>query len=192
MTDVVPGGKPSTVAPPAGAVVVGEGQTPRTLRRGYLPAWRDRLPHVAAPTGAMLVMAAAVVLVISTFLNWVQGSTGWNLMFRSFGTSGTFFLTWWSKGLLFTGFWSLILGALVAAAGVMLFANRNGSNLVIACGVAGLLLALFDIVVVFANSLYFPAGPGAGLWVFAGVCLVAIGLGLVVVPAGAFDNAPAA
>jgi len=188
--EVVPAREPS-IAPQATADAAGEVVSPRALRRGYVPAWRARLPHIVAPTGAMLVMAAAVLTLVATFLNWVQGSSGWNIMFRSFGTNGTFLFTWWSRGLLFSGFTSLLLGILVAAGAVMLFADRNGGNLVLACGIAGLLLALFDIVMVYANSLYFPAGPGPGLWVFAGVSLATVVLGLTVVPAGAFGEAAA-
>ena len=164
--EVAPAREPR-IPSPAAAGTAGEAIGPRGLRRGYVPAWRARLPRIAAPTGAMLEMAAAVLTFVATFMNWVQGSSGWNLIFRPFGTSGTFLFTWWSRGLLFSGFTSLLLVVLVAAGAVMLFADRKGGNLVLACGIAGLLLALFDIVMVYANSLYFPAGPGPGLWVFA-------------------------
>jgi len=186
--EVAPAREPR-IPSPAAAGAAGDGIGPRRLRRGYVPPWRARLPRIAAPTGAMLVMAAAVLTFVDTFMNWVQGSSGWNLIFRPFGTSGTFLFTWWSRGLLFSGFTSLLLVVLVAASAVMLFADRKGGNLVLACGIAGLLLALLDIVMVYANSLYFPAGPGPGLWVFAGVSVATVALGLTVVPAGAFGEA---
>lgn len=185
--------------PPASEVVTPRGSPPEqrprpeaagdaagvsVSTRGHAYLWRARVPHIVSPRGAMIVMLAAALIIISTFINWVQGSTGWNIVFRSFGTSGTFFLTWWSKGLLFSGFWSLLIGILIVVGGIMFLTDREGGTLLVACGIAGVVIALFDIVMIYANGAYFPAGPGLGLWLLVGISLVTVALGLSVVPAG--------
>jgi hypothetical protein len=152
--------------------------------RAVADTWRARVPRIASPVGAMMVVAAAALIVISTFINWVQGSTGWNLVFRPFGTSGTFFLTWWSKGVLLSGFWSLLVALLVFVGAVMFFTGREGGRLLIVCGTAGVVIALFDIIMVYVNGAYFPAGAGLGLWLLAVFSLVTIALGLSVAPTG--------
>jgi len=184
--------------PPASEVVTPRAAAPEPPQRPEAPVaptvadpqrveadtWRTRVPRIASPVGAMIVVAAAALIVISTFINWVQGSTGWNLVFRPFGTSGTFFLTWWSKGLLLSGFWSLLIALLVFVGALMFFTGREGGRLLIICGIAGVVIALFDIVMIYANGGYFPAGAGLGLWLLVILSLVTIALGLSVAPAG--------
>ena len=155
------------------------------IRRRGAPSFRDRYARIAPPRGAFIMILAAAAIIASAFLNWVQGSTGWNLVYRSFGTSGNILFTWWTKGLLFSGLFCLLLGALLVAAAIILLARRRGNRLALAAAAAGLLLAAVNIVVIYANTLYFPAGPGLGLWMFAGVSLLTLLLVLAVAPAGA-------
>jgi len=171
------------VTPRAPLVASGPGIEAKrdTARPGGL-GWRERVRRIPSPRGAMIVFLAAGLVIASTFLNWVQGSTGWNIVYRSFGTSGFFPLTWWSSGLLFSGFWSLALGILVAAGAVLLLLGRDGGRLLIPCGVVGAAIAVFDIVMVWFNGGFFPDGPALGLWLFLVGSLCAIALGLSVMP----------
>ncbi len=148
----------------------------------YAGPWRTRVPNIAAPIGAVLLMGAGILVIISTFLTWAGSLTGWGLMYASPAGKGNFLFTWWDKGFFFTGFWALLLGSLMLLGAVILLADRNGSDLAMVSAILVLLISIFNIVVVFINGESYPSGPGVGLWLMAVTSLVGVILGATVVP----------
>ncbi len=139
-------------------------------------------------TGAIAILAGAAV-VASTFLPWVSmGAAGYSANVSGYsymtGTasgsgSGSFSVVLTGAGVLFfTGFFSLLLGALVMAGGlVMLFRRRLGGVLVFAFALPAAGLAAVDVAMAMTKV---PGGSASvGMWVFAGAALAALATGIV-------------
>jgi hypothetical protein len=122
------------------------------------------------------VTALGVLIVITTFLPWLQimgfqlGS-GWNAMMH--GSSGNgFSLFIHGEGVLFfTGFWSILVGLAVITGGVMLFMRYTaGSWVARIAGGAGVICSAMTIITIVTHSL----SAGAGLWLFNLVSLATV------------------
>ncbi|MBN2169301.1 MAG: hypothetical protein JW738_08660 [Actinobacteria bacterium] len=134
--------------------------------------------------GAVAALSAVMVF-ISTFLPWVSiggvSTTGINLM--SSNTEGFFMVRWGWGGIIFTGFFSLLLGSLMVIAVIMLFLNkRGGATWSVITGVFGFFLALVNIIMVYTS--YDPGGvsgatPGAGQWLMLGFSIIILICGAV-------------
>lgn len=139
-------------------------------------------------TGVVALLAGALVAA-STFLPWVSvNATGYSANVSGYsymtGTasgsgSGSFSVVLTGAGVLFfTGFFSLLLGALVLAGGlVTLFRRRLGGVLVFAFALPAAGLAAVDIAMVMTKM---PGGSASvGMWTFAGAALAALATGIV-------------
>lgn len=146
------------------------------------------------------VSVCSIFIFISSFLPWIrvdfmgvkESLTGSGLMAPSGefweGFMDGFFMLRWGGGqgaggggMLFTGFWSLALAAAVVALAVLLFMNKGtGCKLAVITGAIGFVIALVDIIMIFAvvGSEYFPYAPGSGLWLLLlfSVALCAAGM----------------
>ena len=145
-------------------------QQPVVPRRKYVP-------YPAAPIVGVLAGASGIAMIISTFLTWISGSgmTGWSMMFSSgLGTTHNFLFSLGASKIIFTGFWSLLLGVLVIAGAVTLVTGWGGANgLVLAGGIIGLAISVVSIVMIYTLSSPIAFSPGPGLWLFAVFSLVA-------------------
>lgn len=171
----VPYGQPSRTPPvPYGAAQAG----PRS----------SAISIVLGVTG--LLAGAAVAA--STFLSWlsvsglryavdIPAATGWNLMRTgSDFTGNSIYLMFVGDGsIFFTGFFSLLLGALlILGAFIIFFRQRAGGAITLAfsaltCGVAGV-----NVAMVYTNMPSFYS-PAVGLWLFLGAAIVALVVGIV-------------
>lgn len=160
--------------PGSGAVSYGSGYpaygaaNPETARRGSLPL------------GILAVLLGAA-MAVSTFLSWVSFSsiglnlTGWDAIDSGVGTSGGagFEVLVTDQGIVFfTGFFSLLLGALILLCGIVMLVRRRGA------GIASLLLSMTAASLAAVNIAMAYAGmqaaPGAGLWMFAGTSAASV------------------
>ena len=150
-------------------------QQPYVERRRYFS-------FPTAPIVGALAGASGIVMIISTFLEWISGSgmTGWSMMFSSgFGTTRNFLFSMGASKIVFTGFWSLLFGILVIAGAVTLMTGWGGANgLVLTGGILGLGLSVVSIIMIYTLKPVAFA-PGPGLWLFAVFSLIAAVAGAV-------------
>jgi hypothetical protein len=141
---------------------------------------RRPMPYPAAPIVGGLAGASGIVMIISTFLAWFSGSgmTGWSMMFSSgFGTTRNFLFSTGASKIVFTGFWSLLLGILVVAGAVTLVTGWGGADgLVLTGGILGLAISVVSIVMIYTVK-PIALAPGVGLWLFAVFSLIATVVG---------------
>ena len=144
----------------------------------------------------VITLLCGLLVIASTFLAWTTGSpvvganssSGWNIMRASTsaalqeGGGGGFNLALTGEGtIFFTGFWSMLLGALILLGGVtILFRRRAGGVLTLLFGVGASMLAAVNVAMVFTkmSSPYASIYPGPGLWVFLAFSLLALALGI--------------
>lgn len=154
------------------------GRTPVT--QGYQPQYeyppevperrgpgRDRSGLVTAILGVVASLGAVLVFV-STFLSWITheavSTTGFSLM--TVEQEGFFMIRWGWGGILFTGFFSLVMGLFMIIPAILLLQNnRNGASWSIATGFLGFFIALVNIIMIYATFDQ-PVSAGAGLWLF--------------------------
>lgn len=146
------------------------------VQQQYVERRRRNMPYPSAPIIGVLAGASGVLMIISTFLTWISGSgmTGWSMMSSSgFGTTRNFLFSVGASKIVFTGFWSLILGILVVAGAVTLVTGWGGANgLVLTGGILGLAISVVSIVMLYTVKPTAIA-PGVGLWLFAVFSLIA-------------------
>ena len=153
-------------------------------RYGYPPA----VPQQGKGAGSRMVMTIVGIVValgmvmvfVSTFLPWVTspgGSiSGTNLM--TMQGEGFFMIRWGWGGMLFTGFFSLVIGALMIIPAILLLLNnRGGASWSIVTGVFGFFMALVNVIMVFAT--YDNGSVGAGLWLMLAFSIVVLACGIV-------------
>ena len=136
------------------------------------PAKPDRV-------AAALLTASGIVVLISAFLPWFEGFTGWNIM------SGTNLwphhnVAYTSRGglLVFTGFWAILLGILIIAGGLLLLTKvRAGAAVAVVASLLGLTFAAISVVTLSNRNL----NAGAGLYIFGVFSLVSVVLGVTAV-----------
>jgi hypothetical protein len=157
-------------------------------QQGYAAGYA---PAAGKPGGSVLLgiltMLLGAVVVGSTFLQWVTtpmgagvNITGWFVMqggFEVFG--GGFNVVLSQQGtIFFTGFFSLLLGALVLLGGIVtLIRRRPGGVLTLLFALAASVLSAVNITMVFAKME--GSSPGVGLYLFAGASLAALVLGII-------------
>lgn len=156
--------------------------------QGYAAAYPQ---EAVRPGGSVLLgiltMLAGAVVVGSTFLEWATSPlgagvniTGWFVMQGGFElTGGGFTVVLSEQGtVFFTGFFSLLLGALVLVGGVVtLIRRRPGGVLTLVFAIAASVVSAVDITMIFAKME--GSSPGVGLYLFAGAALVALVLGVI-------------
>jgi len=153
-----------------------QAQPQQPMQQPYAEQRRRRMPYPAAPIIGVLAGASGIVMIISTFLVWISGSgmSGWRMMSSSgFGTTRNFLFSVGASRIIFTGFWSLLLGILVVAGAVTLVTGWGGANgLVLTAGILGLAFSVVSIVMIYTIK-PIALAPGAGLWLFAVFSLIA-------------------
>ena len=135
---------------------------------------------------SFIVVAAGVLVLLSTFMTWTSGQTGWNLMssfsqegrvdqpgeeYREFSHNIAYS---YSGGgyLIFSGLWSLILGSFIALAGLVMLASfsRMLSGLAIFASFVLSAMAIINTVTIVRAG----TGMGTGMYVFLISSLVAL------------------
>lgn len=148
----------------------------------YPGGWRRRIPNLAAPIASILIISSGALVLLGTFLDWIFGLSGWDLMFGGGFASGRNFLFSWGRGIFFSGFWSLLFGVLIILGGVILLTDRvYGSDLTLVSGVVVLAISVVNIVMAYINTTA-AVGPGAGLWLVAVFAFLAVIFGAVGIP----------
>ncbi len=118
--------------------------------------------------GGIVVLLAGVLILLSTFMSWMGASTGWDTMFfRQVPAGGEANVAFFYQNggyLLFTGLWTLIIGALLIISGAMILASMGTSMMGLAAtlGFVGLVFSIFNMVTIARLDL----GIGAGVFVF--------------------------
>ena len=109
--------------------------------------------------------------------------------------SGNFLLRWGKGTLLFTGFWSLVIGLGIIACALLVFREkRAGGILALALGSLGFLISVVNIIMVFGpinsrfmsiSNSHISANVGPGLWalLFFSICTAVIGFLCIRYPA---------
>ena len=110
-------------------------------------------------------------MIVSVFLPWLAGISGWKLMFSGqFGTSHNFLFSY-SQGLFFfSGFLALLFGLLVAIGGVMRIVGwENGEVLILLSSIFSIIVVTVNIAMVYAKGVSGYASPGGGHMAVRGV-----------------------
>ncbi|PKN60282.1 MAG: hypothetical protein CVU53_03870 [Deltaproteobacteria bacterium HGW-Deltaproteobacteria-11] len=126
---------------------------------------------------SIIVMAAGILILLSTFMTWTSGQTGWSLKGsfnqgdRSY-TNNPFYSYGGGGYLLFSGLCTLILGALTALAGLVMLGSftRLLSGLAVFTSFVASVMAIFNTVTI--SRLH--SGMGSGMYVFLISALVAL------------------
>lgn len=149
--------------------------------------------ETARPGGSILLgiltLVAGGIAIGATFLAWISAASVAGISASASGlmlmTSGStlggsgFNLILTSEGaIFFTGFFSLLFGALIVIAAIItMLRRRPGGIIAFLLALCATAVAAIDVTMVFAKV---PgASPGIGLWMFAGASLVALVLGII-------------
>jgi hypothetical protein len=137
----------------------------------------------------LITILMGLVVIGSTFLAWVSASamgisatvTGLSYMTGSSSGlgGGNFSLVLTGEGVIFfTGFFSLLFGALILIGGlVMLFRRRIGGVLTFIFALLATGVAAVDVAMIMSKM---PGGSASyGIWMFVGASFVALVLGIV-------------
>lgn len=131
-------------------------------------------------------MIAGAAVLASTFLSWLTAGgfasgSGWEILTSS--AEGGNFVYRYGGGILFlSGFWSLLVGALLLVAGaVMLFKGRVGGGMAVLFSVVGLGAAALNVIMIYSKfrGEFGLISPGYGLWIFAGASVCALVFGMM-------------
>ena len=151
-------------------------QRVEVVQQPYAERRRRRMPYPAAPIVGVLAGASGIAMIISTFLEWFSNTSvsGWSMMSSSgFGTTHNFLFSVGASKIIFTGFWSLLLGIIVVAGAVTLVTGWGGANgLVLVGGILGLAISVVSIVMIYTVK-PIALAPGVGLWLFSVFSLIA-------------------
>lgn len=144
-----------------------------------------------SPIVGMLTAAAGIVILLTTFMTWIRGLTGWDLMAGTEFTGGTLqsnFLWRVPSGrslLVFTGFWSLLIGVLMVVSGLlMIWRHRSGGSLATLFGAIGTAIGVWNLVNIYVLRTGFRVPgvtigggnivPGIGIWLFTIISFIAL------------------
>lgn len=183
------------VVPPGAAVPPGLApappgvphQTPYAARRPVPPAARAATAgRRGSPVAGILTVIAGATIFVSTFLSWLStgrffAGSGLDIL-RSSAEGGNFIFRYDSGMLFFSGFWSLLVGALLILAGIiMLFRGRAGGGIAVLFSIVGIGVSAVNVIMIYTKfrSNFGPISPGFGLWIFAGASICALVLGLI-------------
>ena len=141
-----------------------------TYRRSYYE--RNKVLLILS----IIVMAAGVLILLSTFMTWTSGKTGWGLI-GSFSQAGRSYTNnpFYNCGggyIIFSGLLSVIFGSLIALAGLIMLASfsRSLSGLAIFASFVASVLAIINTVTIFRQG----SGMGTGMYVFLIASLAAL------------------
>lgn len=159
-------------------------------RQPYAPPYARKAARAGAPVLGLIGLILGAAVVGSTFLPWISVSgfsaTGWEIMRQGVSGTGGSSITLIATGegtIFFTGFFSLLLGALLVSAGLMMiFRKRVGGVLAFIFALLATGVAAVNIAMVFTKLN--GVTPGVGLWTFAGASLVVLALGIVGMASG--------
>jgi putative ABC transport system ATP-binding protein len=160
---------------PAEDVTSGE-----TIVPDYLPS------ELRRPRGSLvapaLALAAGLGLLVSTFLRWYAGVTGWSLVTlpnwpdSPFRGNPILRTLGWNNAKIFSGFWALLLGtAVVFFAVLLLFRVRSARWFLVAASGTAMALASVNLVSIYTELqaadlgpafLRVNTSPGLGMWLF--------------------------
>lgn len=171
---------------------------PESTRPGVAPGtggyrqeqswYKSYVRSTKSPVSGSVVVVSGVMMILSVFLPWIAGISGWKLMFSGqFGTSHNFLFSY-SEGLFFfSGFLALLFGLLVTVGGVMRIAGwENGEVLILLSSIFSIIVVTVNIVMAYAKGVPPFSSPGGGVWLFAVFSLLAFIFGLVSWPAEEF------
>lgn len=150
---------------------------------GYPPAAAVR--RGSALLGFLGLVAGAGVAA-GTFLSWTTKATvtGWQIARLSrLMTNGNFFFSWGNRTIFFSGFWSLLAGALIILGSIVMFFRRSiGGWITLISGLIGTAVAAVNVTMMFTKMSGGEVGsvtPGIGLWLFVGLSAAALVLGII-------------
>lgn len=139
-------------------------------------------PRTVMTILGIFASVCAVMVFISTFLPWfsVNGVSHTGMELMTMDAQGFFMIRWGGGGIIFTGFFSLLFGALMLIAAILLFVdNRGGAIWSITIGVFGFFLALVNIIMVYTTYDAPSAAPGIGQWLMLGFSIIILVCGAV-------------
>lgn len=131
---------------------------------------------------------------IAIFGGFGQEATGWDLFWNGVSGAGKTFVTTEFGLVFFTGFFSLVLGVLIALVSILILTRRRtGAVLAVVLGIAGLGIAAINLATIYTGfnlvvdeSVYrglseitYTVNPGIGLWLFLGLSLLALIFGII-------------
>ncbi|MBU4179754.1 MAG: hypothetical protein KJ625_07445, partial [Actinobacteria bacterium] len=128
----------------------------------------------------IIVALGMVMVFVSAFLPWVTsaGASTSGVSLMTMQGEGFFMIRWGWGGMLFTGFFSLVIGALMIIPAILLLLNkRGGPSWAIVTGVFGFFMALVNVIMVYAT--YDNGGVGAGLWLMLIFSIMVLVCGIV-------------
>jgi hypothetical protein len=147
--------------------------------------YKSHVRSTESPVGGSIVALSGVMIIVSVFLPWIAGISGWDLMFSGqFGTSHNFLFSYYQGLFFFSGFLALLFGLLILAGGVMrIFGWENGEVLILLASLFSIAVVTVNIVFAYAKGVPGFDSPGGGVWLFAVFALLAFIFGLVSWPA---------
>jgi len=109
--------------------------------------------------------------------------TGWDLFSGGqLGMSGNAIIRYGGGTIFFTGFWALLIGALLVLAGALMLARgRLGGVITLVVGLLGTAMSATNVVMVYTKMRTGSVGAsvGIGLWLFIGLSVAALVIGIV-------------
>lgn len=175
-----PGGLVSATGPPGWQ----QGPPPGQPQYGYrpvVPQQRRGAGSTMVTTILGIVVALGMVMVfVSSFLPWITsaGASTSGVSLMTMQGEGFFMIRWGWGGILFTGFFGLVIGALMIIPAILLLLNKGGgSSWAIVTGVFGFFMALVNVILIYAT--YGNGSAGAGLWLMLAFSIVVLVCGIV-------------
>lgn len=148
---------------------------------------------------AIILGVVALLSVACTFLPWISvggsgGVTGLQIMTTT--GQGFFMFRWGGGSFFFTGFWSIVLGAVLVLPVILAFLEKPKNWLYILTGSLTLVVAVLDIVMVYtkfkgggltesAAGMSISVNAGIGLWLLLACAVITIVCGV-----GGYSFAP--
>jgi hypothetical protein len=125
---------------------------------------------------SLVTLACGLAVILSTFLPWASmlgfNVSGWRMMWNVAGSDiGNFLFAHGEGMIIFTGFWSLLVGvAMAVGIAVLLSGRRSGGRIAQVAGGLGLVLSITTAVMLYTHSV----GADIGLWMFIVFSLAAV------------------
>ncbi|MBK5093219.1 MAG: hypothetical protein JJE48_06860 [Actinobacteria bacterium] len=135
---------------------------------------------------SLVTLACGLAVILSTFLPWASmlgfNVSGWRMMSNVAGSnSGNFLFASGDGMLVFTGFWSLLVGVAIAVGiAVLVSGRRSGGRIAQVAGGLGLVLSIITAVMLYTHRV----SAGIGLWMFIAFSVAAVILAQLAIRAG--------
>ncbi len=134
--------------------------------------------------GSLLIIAAGVLILLSTFMAWSPATTGWNYanlrtLPSAGGSANAFFYNVNGVMPIYTGFWTLVWGGLIALSGIALLFTRGYGvrTFVMILAIIGLFFSIVNMVALAQAGLGVSYGAGIFL-IFSSIAVVGAALAL--------------